>query len=70
MPAGQNLAPISDELLEDIHVLVVDVVNLVDGKIVDLLPPEETTSTAASTAARPAARSLVSRFRPASWSTC
>ena len=53
MPAGQDFATITDELLQDVNVLVVNVVNLVDAEIVDLLPPEETSSAATRAAPGP-----------------
>src|SRR5919107_1561219 len=40
-PARQDLGTLGDELLEQLHVFVVDVVDLVGAELTDLAPAEE-----------------------------
>src|SRR5687768_7503641 len=42
-PAGKDLAPLGDEPGQELHVLVVDVVDLVRAELADLATPEEVT---------------------------
>jgi hypothetical protein len=39
--AGNNLAPLGDELLQQPHIAVVDGVDLLHAELTDLLAPEE-----------------------------
>jgi hypothetical protein len=48
--AGNNLAPLGDELLQQTHIAVVDRVDLLHAELADLLAPEELPS---ARAARP-----------------
>ena len=52
-PARQDLAPLGDEPREQLHVLVVDVVDLVRAELADLAAPEEIALALVLVAARP-----------------
>src|SRR5690606_31918710 len=43
-PARQDFAPLADELAQQVHILVVDVLDFVDRKIADLTPLVPTTT--------------------------
>ena len=54
--AGNNLAPLGDELLQQAHIAVVDGVDLLDAELADLLAAEELASAAARTTGAGAGR--------------
>src|SRR5579871_1943443 len=66
-PAGYDFAALRNESLQQAHVLVIDIVNLLDAKFAYLLAPEKLPASSVAAPSRPTVRSVAAIAAPCWW---